>query len=127
MLREKEKGDWKKLSKEEKKILYRASFCQTLVETETTDGEWKMVLAMTLFGISVGVWGYMLMAKFGKKDIDTKGPSTHDEEKILRRAFVKYSSAKSFYYYLFLSFFLRNSNFHKFFRLVGLFRKFLYF
>merc|ERR1712080_595072 len=29
-LREKEKGDWKKLTIAEKKALYRASFCQTM-------------------------------------------------------------------------------------------------
>ncbi len=31
-LREKEKGDWKKLTLAEKKVLYRASFCQTIAE-----------------------------------------------------------------------------------------------
>ena len=31
-LREKEKGDWKKLTIAEKKVLYRASFCQTIAE-----------------------------------------------------------------------------------------------
>merc|ERR1719233_92545 len=40
-LREKEKGDWKKLTLEEKKALYRASFCQTLSEMEAPDGDWK--------------------------------------------------------------------------------------
>merc|ERR1712128_141141 len=33
-LRVKEQGDWKKLTREEKKVLYRASFCQTLAEVE---------------------------------------------------------------------------------------------
>jgi hypothetical protein len=31
-LREKEKGDWKKMTIAEKKALYRASFCQTIAE-----------------------------------------------------------------------------------------------
>ena len=31
-LREKEKGDWKKLTIAEKKVLYRSSFCQTIAE-----------------------------------------------------------------------------------------------
>merc|ERR1712080_397823 len=52
-LRTKEKGDWKKLTLEEKKALYRASFCQTLVECEAPSGEWKNVLAGTLFLCSV--------------------------------------------------------------------------
>ena len=33
-LREKEKGDWKKLTLAEKKVLYRASFCQTIAEVK---------------------------------------------------------------------------------------------
>ena len=33
-LREKEKGDWKKLTVAEKKVLYRASFCQTIAEVK---------------------------------------------------------------------------------------------
>ena len=45
-LREKEKGDWKKLAKEEKKVLYRASFCQTLAEVEAPTGEWKSVVGI---------------------------------------------------------------------------------
>eukprot|EP00092_Neocalanus_flemingeri_P050173 GFUD01057885.1.p1 GENE.GFUD01057885.1~~GFUD01057885.1.p1 ORF type:complete len:193 (-),score=52.49 GFUD01057885.1:321-899(-) len=63
-LREKEKGDWKKLTKEEKKVLYRASFCQTLAEVEAPTGEWKSVLGLTLVGISIGVWGYLWMKAF---------------------------------------------------------------
>merc|ERR1719483_1855108 len=37
-LRVKEQGDWKKMTKEEKKALYRASFCQTLAEVEAPTG-----------------------------------------------------------------------------------------
>jgi len=60
-LRVKEKGDWKKMTKEEKKVLYRASFCQTLVEVEAPTGEWKSVLGIILMGASIGMWGYMWM------------------------------------------------------------------
>ncbi|CAN0548502.1 unnamed protein product, partial [Ectocarpus sp. 8 AP-2014] len=63
-LREKEKGDWKKMTKEEKKVLYRASFCQTLVETEAPTGEWKSIWGLTLIGISMGIWGYLWMKKY---------------------------------------------------------------
>merc|ERR1711911_474652 len=39
ILKEKEKGDWKKLTIEEKKALYRASFCQTFSEMKAPTGE----------------------------------------------------------------------------------------
>jgi len=63
-LREKERGDWKKLTLEEKKALYRASFCQTLTEVEAPTGEWKSVLGCTLIGIILGIWGYLWMKAF---------------------------------------------------------------
>merc|ERR1712108_70495 len=63
-LREKEKGDWKKMTLEEKKALYRASFCQTLAEVEAPTGEWKSIIGLTLVGVSLGVWGYLWMKAF---------------------------------------------------------------
>merc|ERR1712083_448205 len=57
-------GDWKKLTKEEKKALYRASFCQTLSEVEAPTGEWKSILGMSLIGISIGIWGYLWMKAY---------------------------------------------------------------
>ena len=78
-LREKEKGDWKKLTLEEKKVLYRASFCQTLSEVEAPTGEWKSIIGLTLVGISIGVWGYLWMKSFVYGEL----PSTiTDEEKM---------------------------------------------
>eukprot|EP00088_Acartia_fossae_P051764 TRINITY_DN581_c0_g2_i1.p1 TRINITY_DN581_c0_g2~~TRINITY_DN581_c0_g2_i1.p1 ORF type:complete len:188 (-),score=74.79 TRINITY_DN581_c0_g2_i1:221-784(-) len=58
-LREKEKGDWKKMTKEEKKVLYRASFCQTLTEVEAPTGEWKSVVGIALMGVALGMLGYL--------------------------------------------------------------------
>jgi cytochrome c oxidase subunit 4 len=52
-LREKEKGDWNKLTLAEKKALYRFSFRQTFAELDAPSGEWKCVTAMTLLGLSV--------------------------------------------------------------------------
>jgi len=63
-LREKEKGDWKKMTKEEKKVLYRASFCQTLAEVEAPTGEWKSVVGITLVIVSLGIWGYLWMKTY---------------------------------------------------------------
>ncbi|XP_042880908.1 cytochrome c oxidase subunit 4 isoform 1, mitochondrial-like [Penaeus japonicus] len=60
-LREKEKGDWTKLTLEEKKALYRASFCQTFAEMKAPTGEWKSVLGISLIAASLAVWVYMWM------------------------------------------------------------------
>lgn len=64
-LREKEKGDWKKLSQEEKKALYRASFCQTFAEMKAPTGEWKSSVGLALVCVSLAVWVYMAMKVFG--------------------------------------------------------------
>jgi len=58
-LHEKEKGDWKKLSIEDKKALYRASFCQTYSEMLAPDGKWKSVVGATLFFVSLSFWIYL--------------------------------------------------------------------
>ncbi|XP_065171353.1 cytochrome c oxidase subunit 4 isoform 1, mitochondrial-like [Atheta coriaria] len=63
-LREKEKGDWSKLSIEEKKALYRASFRQTFSEFKAPTGQWKSTIGMTLFFASMGLWLYMGMKFF---------------------------------------------------------------
>ncbi|XP_076370874.1 cytochrome c oxidase subunit 4 isoform 1, mitochondrial-like [Tachypleus tridentatus] len=63
-LREKEKGDWKTLSMDEKKMLYRASFCQTFSEMKAPTGEWKSILAGTLVAMSLTVWLYVWMKKY---------------------------------------------------------------
>jgi cytochrome c oxidase subunit 4 len=63
-LRTKEQGDWKKLTREEKKALYRASFCQTLVETEAPTGEWKSITGICLMAFSLSLWGFLWMKYF---------------------------------------------------------------
>jgi len=76
-LKEKEKGDWKKMTVAEKKELYRASFCQTLVETKAPTGDWKAVVGISLCLISLGIWGYVWLAAY------VYGPLPHtmtDEE-----------------------------------------------
>jgi len=75
-LREKEKGDWKKLSIEEKKALYRASFCQTFAEIKAPTGEWKMHLGVALMFAAGAVWICMLMNLFVYDEL----PVTFDEE-----------------------------------------------
>jgi cytochrome c oxidase subunit 4 len=63
-LREKEKGDWKNLSIEEKKALYRASFRQTFAEFKAPTGEWKYVIGVGLAIISAGIWAYFGLKTF---------------------------------------------------------------
>merc|ERR1712076_220635 len=56
-----DKGEIAALREKEKKVLYRASFCQTLAEIEAPTGEWKSIVGCTLIGISIGLWGYLWM------------------------------------------------------------------
>lgn len=76
-LRNKEKGDWSKLTIEEKKQLYRASFCQTFAEMEAPTGEWKSIIGVGLIFISLAVWYYMAMSKFVYYPL----PETFSEER----------------------------------------------
>ncbi|XP_055594801.1 cytochrome c oxidase subunit 4 isoform 1, mitochondrial-like [Uranotaenia lowii] len=75
-LREKEKGCWKKLSVQEKKALYRASFCQTFSEIKYPTGEWKICLGAGLIAASLSMIVMMLMRTFVYDPI----PETFDEE-----------------------------------------------
>lgn len=56
LLREKEKGDWRKLTVQEKKTLYRASFCLTIAEVKAPTGEWKLCLAGCLIAAGLSIW-----------------------------------------------------------------------
>jgi len=75
-LREKEKGDWSKLSMEDRKALYRASFCMTFAEMHAPTGTWKNVLAITF--ASLGLTGLILI--WLKKYVYMELPITITEE-----------------------------------------------
>ncbi|XP_043243790.1 cytochrome c oxidase subunit 4 isoform 1, mitochondrial-like isoform X2 [Amphibalanus amphitrite] len=64
VLREKERGDWKKLTKEEVQELYRATFCRSFAEMQAPTGEWKLVLGGTMLACSIAVWIYLFMKVF---------------------------------------------------------------
>lgn len=57
-LRQKEKGDWKQLTVEEKKKLYRASFRQTFPEFTAPTGVWKWAIGWTMIAIAGFVLAY---------------------------------------------------------------------
>jgi len=63
-LREKERGDWKKLSVDEVKQLYRASFRQTFSEFTAPTGEWKFILAFCFGAGSLALWCWFLIKRF---------------------------------------------------------------
>jgi len=63
-LREKERGNWKNLSIEEKKSLYRSSFCSTYAEMKAPTGEWKSNFGVALMFISSAFWLYILAKLF---------------------------------------------------------------
>ena len=66
-VREKEKGDWKKMTLEEKKQLYRASFANTLEEITAPYGLWKYLLGALACGIGITSWIYMGLIIHGNK------------------------------------------------------------
>lgn len=95
-LKEKEKGDWRKLTIEEKKILYRASFRQTFSEIFAPNGEWKIVIGWTLICVSLGLWLFIAEKMF----VYPKRPDTFSEEKraiLLRQMLVQMHSPLSGY------------------------------
>ncbi|KAJ8681860.1 hypothetical protein QAD02_017652 [Eretmocerus hayati] len=63
-LREKERGDWKKLSIHEKKTLYRFSFRQTFAEFEEPAGMWRYCWGLVFLGISVALWFQTFLHQF---------------------------------------------------------------
>jgi len=63
-LRAKEKGDWKSLSLDDKKALYRASFRQTYAEFQAATGEWKVIVGFILLAISTTGLTFALVKHF---------------------------------------------------------------
>ncbi|OXU20130.1 hypothetical protein TSAR_003374 [Trichomalopsis sarcophagae] len=60
-LREKERGDWRKLTIGEKKCLYRASFRQTFSELQAPNSDWKCIIGVVLMGISLSFWLHLFI------------------------------------------------------------------
>ncbi|KAF5276223.1 hypothetical protein FQR65_LT04028 [Abscondita terminalis] len=60
-LREKEKGDWKCISLDDKKKIYRTNYCQTIAEINAPTGNWKCTFAGVLFVVTGGIWLFILL------------------------------------------------------------------
>uniref|UniRef100_A0A8C2DTQ7 Cytochrome c oxidase subunit 4 n=1 Tax=Cyprinus carpio TaxID=7962 RepID=A0A8C2DTQ7_CYPCA len=75
-LKEKEKGSWAALSKEEKIALYRISFKESFAEMDKGTGEWKSVVAGIFFFI--GFTGLVVL--WQRKYVYGDVPHTFDAE-----------------------------------------------
>ncbi|KAH8300936.1 hypothetical protein KR044_005187, partial [Drosophila immigrans] len=76
-LREKETGDWKKLSLEDKRSLYRHSFCQTYAEFQYYSPVWKQAVGLGLWAIAAGILFSILYAV----RLERITPVTFEEER----------------------------------------------
>lgn len=81
-LRNKEKSDWKQLSVEEKKQLYRASFRQTFEEFTAPTGLWKWAFGWTLISLASFVLVYDGWRRICYR---FDGPDSRSDEKLTRQ------------------------------------------
>ncbi|XP_063003534.1 cytochrome c oxidase subunit 4 isoform 1, mitochondrial [Elgaria multicarinata webbii] len=75
-LKEKEKGSWQQLSKEEKVALYRLKFCNTYAEINKPSSEWKTVLGGIFF--CFGFTGIIIWAQ--REFVSPPKPHTMSDE-----------------------------------------------
>ncbi|CAF1058341.1 unnamed protein product [Rotaria sp. Silwood1] len=81
-LRKKEKGDWKQLSVDEKKKLYRASFRQTFEEFTAPTGVWKWTMGCTLITIAGLIMAYDAWRRVA---YNFEKPDSFSDEKLKRQ------------------------------------------
>ncbi|XP_070575327.1 cytochrome c oxidase subunit 4 isoform 1, mitochondrial-like [Ptychodera flava] len=75
-LREKELGDWKNLSKDDKKALYRLAFHKSYADMKAPTGEWKVIIGGIFFSLALSAGLYL----FQKEYILPPPPHTLNEE-----------------------------------------------
>uniref|UniRef100_A0A914I626 Cytochrome c oxidase subunit 4 n=1 Tax=Globodera rostochiensis TaxID=31243 RepID=A0A914I626_GLORO len=78
-IRHKELGDWKKLSVDEMKLLYRYSFRQTLAEFEAPQPYAPLMLSGVFAVVACGILYFSFIRKYVIK-VDDRLPDTFDEE-----------------------------------------------
>ncbi|KAL3311796.1 Cytochrome c oxidase subunit IV isoform 1 [Cichlidogyrus casuarinus] len=100
-LKKKEQGDWKSLSLEEKKTLYRHSFRQTFAEVKAPDPRYRRIYGLLLWGLSIPMGLFIYLKAFidGGKDTILTLPEYKDAQissqahitRLLKEAFPKAS------------------------------------
>ncbi|XP_006826077.1 cytochrome c oxidase subunit 4 isoform 1, mitochondrial-like [Saccoglossus kowalevskii] len=75
-LRKKEAGDWKNLTADEKRALYRLAFHKSYADMKAPTGEWKVILGGVCFALAVSAGIYM----FQKDYILPEPPHTLNED-----------------------------------------------
>lgn len=83
-LRQKEKGDWNKLTLAEKKALYRASFHQTFAEFSAPTGEWKSVIGIGFMCFTVALWLYYILKAFAYGPLPESFSEENREDQLRR-------------------------------------------
>lgn len=78
-LRQKEMGDWKELTLEERKELYRHNYRQTFAEINAPTGHWKVMLAGFFAAFTVTAWGLIFLKVFVRSSTP---PLCETEQKI---------------------------------------------
>ncbi|KHN88666.1 Cytochrome c oxidase subunit 4 isoform 1, mitochondrial [Toxocara canis] len=83
-IRAKEKGDWKKLTRDEKKMLYRYSFRQTLAEFEAPSGYWKVITATVCSVIALATFYSLFLHRFVYPEIPPTFQNEYKEAQVER-------------------------------------------
>ncbi|CAH0551521.1 unnamed protein product [Brassicogethes aeneus] len=80
-LLEKQKCDWRLLTIEEKRELYRINFCRTFSEFQASTSEWMEVVGYGLIMVSLGVWIWIFLRLI----IDHEVPKSYRDDWILEQ------------------------------------------
>jgi len=92
-LHEKEKGDWSKLSMEEKKALYRYSYRITFEEMTPPTGDWKMYLSAILLTFGAAWWMWLFSRVYIVGHITVPTTTAECEKEQLRLMLLLHSNA----------------------------------
>ena len=83
---EKEKGDWRKMTLDEKKTLYRYSFKQTFAELDANCGYWKLIMSWFFLVLGITGWWIWFIEVYVVKFRRTPTVQEEYKEAMLQRA-----------------------------------------